>query len=72
MFSKPQDRSDLNDNVNYRIGGNVRNVGIDIKCHTFSKPQPLVDLNDDGNFRNGGNARNFENFKIDRQTSNLI
>ena len=66
MFSKPQDRSDLNDNINYRIGENVwnvRNVKMDIKCHTFSKPRSSAVLNDAGHFRNGGNVRNVENVR---------
>ena len=51
-FSETQAQAGLNDDGNFRNGGdfgNVRNVGnvknfrnvmIDIKCHTFSEPQP--------------------------------
>ena len=50
----------MNDDGNFRNGGNVRNdtnAGLDIKCHTFWELQPQADLNDDGNVRNGENIR---------------
>ena len=43
-FSETQAQAGLNNDGNFRNGGNFGKVRTDIKCHTFLEPQTQVDL----------------------------